>query len=51
MKNISYICIGALFAVLAFGSCNDAIDILIGKIRSGRYSPSFTVRQVPDARN
>ena len=27
MKNISYICIGALFAVLAFGSCNDAIDI------------------------
>ena len=27
MKNISYICIGALFAVLAFGSCNDDIDI------------------------
>ena len=125
MKNVLYICIGALFAVLAFGSCNDAIDIRqdydfslsswylqeqietgetveirfyldregdyekaeyeigyiqmegkgevtdsegvrlvnrevrplaevrnwIGKIRSGRYSPSFTVRQVPDARN
>ena len=28
MKNVLYICIGALFAVLAFGSCNDAIDIL-----------------------
>ena len=27
MKNVLYICIGALFAVLAFGSCNDAIDI------------------------
>lgn len=27
MKNILYICIGALFAVLAFGSCNDDIDI------------------------
>ena len=123
MKNISYICIGALFAVLAFGSCNDDIDIRqdydfslsswylqkqietgetveirfyldregdyekaeyeigyiqmegkgevtdcegarlvnrevrplaedwIRKIRSGRYSPSFTVRQAPDARN
>lgn len=27
MKNVLYICIGALFAVLAFGSCNDDIDI------------------------
>ena len=27
MKNVIYICIGALFAVLAFGSCNDDIDI------------------------
>ena len=27
MKNVLYICIGALFAVLAFGSCNDYIDI------------------------
>ncbi|RHB20616.1 conjugal transfer protein TraQ, partial [Bacteroides ovatus] len=23
MKNVLYKCIGALFAVLAFGSCND----------------------------
>ena len=27
MKNVLYICIGALFAVLAFSSCNDDIDI------------------------
>lgn len=27
MKNVLYICIGALFAVLVFGSCNDDIDI------------------------
>ena len=27
MKNVLYICIGALFAVLVFGSCNDGIDI------------------------
>ncbi len=27
MKNVLYICIGALFAVLAFSSCNDEIDI------------------------
>lgn len=27
MKNVLYICIGVLFAVLAFGSCNDDIDI------------------------
>ena len=27
MKNVIYICIAALFAVLAFGSCNDEIDI------------------------
>lgn len=27
MKNVLYICIGALFAVLAFTSCNDDIDI------------------------
>ena len=27
MKNVLYICIGALFAVLAFSSCNDGIDI------------------------
>lgn len=27
MKNVLYKCIGALFAVLAFGSCNDDIDI------------------------
>ncbi len=27
MKNVLYICIGALFAVLAFCSCNDEIDI------------------------
>ena len=27
MKNVIYICIGALVAVLAFGSCNDEIDI------------------------
>ncbi len=27
MKNVLYRCIGALFAVLAFGSCNDDIDI------------------------
>ena len=27
MKNVIYICIGALVAVLAFGSCNDGIDI------------------------
>lgn len=27
MKNVLYICIGALFTVLAFSSCNDGIDI------------------------
>lgn len=27
MKNVLYICIGALFAVLAFSSCNDEVDI------------------------
>ena len=27
MKNVLYICIGALVAVLAFSSCNDEIDI------------------------
>ena len=27
MKNVIYICIGALFAVLTFSSCNDGIDI------------------------
>ena len=27
MKNVLYICIGALLAVLAFSSCNDGIDI------------------------
>ncbi|MEY8586329.1 TraQ conjugal transfer family protein [Phocaeicola sartorii] len=27
MKNVLYICIGALFAVLVLSSCNDAIDI------------------------
>ena len=27
MKNVLYICIGALFAVLALSSCNDEIDI------------------------
>jgi hypothetical protein len=27
MKNVLYICIGALFSVLAFSSCNDEIDI------------------------
>ena len=27
MKNVIYICIVALVAVLAFGSCNDGIDI------------------------
>lgn len=27
MKNVLYRCIGALFVVLAFGSCNDDIDI------------------------
>ena len=27
MKNVLYICIGALFAVLAFSSCSDGIDI------------------------
>lgn len=27
MKNVLYICIGALVAVLAFSSCNDGIDI------------------------
>lgn len=27
MKNVIYICIGALFAVLALSSCNDGIDI------------------------
>lgn len=27
MKNVIYICIGALVAVLAFGSCNDGIGI------------------------
>lgn len=27
MKNVIYICIGALVAVLAFSSCNDEIDI------------------------
>ena len=27
MKNVIYICIGALVAVLALSSCNDAIDI------------------------
>ena len=27
MKNILFICIGTLFAVLAFSSCNDEIDI------------------------
>ena len=27
MKNVLYICTGALFAVLAFSSCNDGIDI------------------------
>ena len=30
MKNVLYICIGALFAVLAFSSCNDGIDIRQG---------------------
>ena len=27
MKNVLYICIGALFTVLVFSSCNDGIDI------------------------
>ena len=27
MKNVLYICIGALITVLALSSCNDAIDI------------------------
>ena len=27
MKNVIYICIGALVAVLALSSCNDEIDI------------------------
>ena len=27
MKNVLYICIGALFTVLVFSSCNDEIDI------------------------
>ena len=27
MKNVLYICIGALLAALAFSSCNDEIDI------------------------
>ena len=27
MKNVLYICIGALFTVLAFSSCNDGMDI------------------------
>lgn len=27
MKNVLYICIGALFTVVAFSSCNDGIDI------------------------
>ena len=30
MKNVLYICIGARFAVLAFSSCNDGIDIRQG---------------------
>lgn len=30
MKSVLYICIGALFAVLAFSSCNDGIDIRQG---------------------